>query len=338
MEHRTVAILAADIVGYSRLLERDQDGTLSAIAALQKRLIAPLLGDGRLFRLLGDGSLFEFQSAQAAVKFAIAVQQLLRSPETGLVAAREPLSMRMGVHFGAIVVDGSDLHGEGVTTAARLEAMAPEGGLCISEAVHTLLPVGVQITFTPLGPRLLKNIESPVSVWRWVSPEQVEGWVRERAVPGVNGRQILDPRVTDLLFELHMRSARLGVSDAIDEILCDADEGRGLPLDALYQRLGAKLNPARDMLDGITAQCTGDDSSYIAKNEQLTLGRYVARVFDNARTAFAFRLLPQISDILRSELPVAQRRRALMTLIETFMFGEMLPRLRALIAFAFVDS
>lgn len=338
MQHRTLAILAADIVGYCRLLERDEAGTLAAIASLQKELIAPLLGEGRVFRLLGDGSLFEFPAAPAAVAFAIAVQQLLRASAPGLIAAREQVKMRMGVHYGEVVSDGGDLHGEGVTIASRLEAMAPEGGLCVSEAVHVRLLDAGRAQFTPLGPRLLKNIDTPVAVWRWVAPDQAETWLRGRSpAAATNGRQILDPRVTDLLFELHMRSARLAVSDAIDDILTDADEGRSLKLDALYQRIGAKLNPARDLLDCVMAQCTGDAQSYIAPDEQMVLGRYIARVFDSARTAFAFRLLPQVASILASEQPVAARRRAVMTLVETFMTEEMLPRVRALIGFAFVE-
>ena len=339
MLHRTIAIVAADIVGYGRMLERDEEGTLAAIAMLQKRGIAPLLGEGRVFRLLGDGSLFEFPTAQEAVRFAIALQEHMRAPETALTAAREPLRLRMGVHCGDVVDEGGDLHGESVTIAARLEAMAPEGGLVISDDVHDRIKSGTPMPFVPLGPRHLKNVAVQVAVWRWLEPERTPGPDRTRSQPTAsNGRQILDPRATDLLLELHMRSARLAVSDAIDDILTDADEGRGLTIDSLYQRIGDRLNPARDLLSTINVQCIGDASSYIGEQEQLVLGRYISRVFDNARTAFAFRLLPQIAAALKSTQPVVQRRRAIMALIEAFMSDEMLPRLRALIEFAFIDA
>jgi class 3 adenylate cyclase len=338
VEHRTVAILSADIAGYGRLLERDPEGTVNAIAALQKQVIDPLLGAGRVFRLLGDGSLYEFPTAASAVAFAIALQRIMRSPGTSLVSAGEPLRMRMGVHCGDIVSDGGDIHGESVTVAVRLEAMAPEGGFCISGAVHASLEGPIQAAFSPLGPRLLKNIEAPIAVWRWVAPEGASRVTPGRVQAGTsNGRQVLDPRVTDLLLELHMRSARLAVSDAIDEILCDPGAGRGLSVDGLYQRIGAKLNPARDLLNGIGAQCLDDGSSYTADKEQMNFGKFIAHVFDNARTAFAFRLLPQIVEVLDSDRAAAVRRCAVMSLIETFMVDEMLPRVRALIDFAFID-
>jgi adenylate cyclase len=122
---RLAAILAADVAGYTRLVEKDTDGTVAAWKAARDGVIKPLVAEksGRIIKFTGDGFLVEFSSVQDAVSCAIALQEQLRS---------NPLKFRMGLNVGDITDDGGDVHGEGVNIAARLEALAEPGGICIS--------------------------------------------------------------------------------------------------------------------------------------------------------------------------------------------------------------
>jgi adenylate cyclase len=129
LERRLAAILAADVVGYSRLIGVDEEGTLATFKALRVEFIEPLIAEyrGRLVKLMGDGFLVEFQSAVDAVKCAVAWQQGFAESEDA-----EGLKFRIGVNLGDIVIDSDDIFGDGVNIAARLESMAEPGGVCIS--------------------------------------------------------------------------------------------------------------------------------------------------------------------------------------------------------------
>ncbi len=173
MERRLAAILAADVVGYSRLIGRDEAGTLAALKALRRELIEPLVAShrGRIVKQLGDGFLVEFASVVDAVSAALAWQRGLaaRGECDGDVggAGRGPLAFRIGVNLGDVVIDEGDLHGDGVNIAARLEALAPPGGVCIADMVHQNIGGRVDAAFEDLGEVALKNIDQKVRVWRW---------------------------------------------------------------------------------------------------------------------------------------------------------------------------
>ena len=128
MQRRLAAILAADVVSYTRLMEEDTDGTVVAWRAARDDVIEPLVAErsGRVVKLTGDGFLVEFSTVQDAVNCAIELQQKL---------AASRLDFRMGINLGDIIDDGRDIHGEGVNIAARLEALAEPGGICISGGV-----------------------------------------------------------------------------------------------------------------------------------------------------------------------------------------------------------
>ena len=336
MERRTAAIAAIDVVGYTAMLEHDGAGTLAALDSLRRVCFEPLLGEGRLFRLLGDGSLFEFAQAGEATRFAIAVQEQVRHarPRT---AAGHTISLRIGIDFGEIIFDGRDLHGEAINVASRLEAMAPDGHICISSRGLERLDPRQMTLFSPIGPRALKGLDAPVSVWRWPQAAAVPLPPAAPAhAPAANGRQVLDPKVTQLLLIMHMRSARLAVSDAIDGILALPNEGRGLPHDEIYGRIGAKLNAARDLLAPIGIQCIDNVEAHMRSEQQIIMSTFMANVFDNARTAYVFPLLNQISTILQSNEPLIARRAAINDTVETFMRDTMLARCTSLIKYAFV--
>ena len=137
MARRLAAVLAADVVGYSRLMGLDEAGTRERLKTLHRTLVAPGIKDhgGRVVKLMGDGLLAEFASAVAAVGCAHQIQQALagREPDTD---AEHRLLLRIGVNLGDIIIDGQDIYGDGVNVAARLEALAEPGGLVVSEAVH----------------------------------------------------------------------------------------------------------------------------------------------------------------------------------------------------------
>ena len=165
MKRRLAAILAADVVGYSRLVEADEEGTLAALRLLRTQTIEPLIvhHHGRVVKLMGDGFLVEFASALDAVKCAIGWQE-------GITGQDEPfpLQFRIGINLGDIVIDGDDILGDGVNIAARLEGLAEPGGVVISDVVHQSVHGKLNLVFESGGVHALKNIETPVTIWTWV--------------------------------------------------------------------------------------------------------------------------------------------------------------------------
>src|SRR4051794_15840895 len=164
---RLAAILAADVVGYSRLMGRDEAGTLARLRRNRSEHLDPVLAKygGRLVKLTGDGALVEFPSAVDALSAAIEFQQAM-AEANGDQPADTALVFRMGLHLGDLIVDGEDLYGDGVNVAARLEGEAPTGGILISRNVRDAVVGRVKATLEDLGALLLKNIERPVRAFR----------------------------------------------------------------------------------------------------------------------------------------------------------------------------
>ncbi len=183
MERRLAAILAADMVGYSRLIGDDEAGTLSALSALRKDFIEPLIARhrGRLVKMMGDGFLIEFASVVDAVSAAVAWQEGLRDR-----SGDGSLSFRIGVNLGDIVIQDEDIFGDGVIIAARLEGLAEPGGICIADMVHANLGGKIDATFSDMGEIRLKNIDKEVRVWQWRGTAGIETAVPPaRAKPSI---------------------------------------------------------------------------------------------------------------------------------------------------------
>jgi adenylate cyclase len=159
-DRRLAAILAADVAGYSALVEQDEAGTLARLAALRADLVAPLLREhrGRLVKLLGDRFLAEFASVVDAAACAVAIQDRNAGG----------LPLRIGINLGDVVVDGDDLYGDGVNVAARLEGLADPGGIVVSGTAWDHLHGQPGLTFASLGEQRLKNIARPVRAYRAV--------------------------------------------------------------------------------------------------------------------------------------------------------------------------
>jgi len=159
---RLAAILAADVVGYSALMAADEAGTLDVLRTHRAELFDPLTAErgGRIVKLMGDGALVEFPSVVDAVECAVAIQ-------TELAERGGPIRLRIGINLGDVIADGDDIYGDGVNVAARLEALAEPGGICISSIVHESLGNRVDAVFGDAGEHAVKGIARPIRVWRW---------------------------------------------------------------------------------------------------------------------------------------------------------------------------
>ena len=162
---KLAAILAADVVGYSRMMGEDEAGTAKAVRE-RREAAAPIVGahGGRLFKTMGDGMLIEFPSVVAAVECALAIQKL-NSDHNRDTSESKRILYRIGVDLGDVLVEDDDLVGDGVNVAARLEAIAEPGGVCVSGAAHGHVRGRVPVEFVDLGEKTLKNIARPVRVF-----------------------------------------------------------------------------------------------------------------------------------------------------------------------------
>jgi len=175
VERRLTAIFAADMVGYSRLMEVDEQDVIKRQSEHRKELIDPSFAkyDGRIVKLMGDGMLVEFASVVDAVQCAVEIQQEMTAREAGVPADRR-ICYRVGINLGDIVIDGDDILGDGVNVAARLEGLALPGGICISDVVHQSVVGKIGVAFEDLGEQKVKNIERPLKVFRVLVDAQKE--------------------------------------------------------------------------------------------------------------------------------------------------------------------
>jgi TolB-like protein/class 3 adenylate cyclase len=167
VERRLAAVLAADVAGYSRLMSRDEEGTLAKLKSFRKALVDPAIAEhrGHIVKTTGDGMLAEFASAVDAARCAIEVQRGMAEQNAG-VPPELRLEFRIGIHVGDIIIDENDIFGGGVNIAARLEGIAQSGGVCISDDAHRQIRGKVGIVFDDMGPQVLKNITEPMRAWR----------------------------------------------------------------------------------------------------------------------------------------------------------------------------
>ncbi|MER8408230.1 tetratricopeptide repeat protein [Mesorhizobium sp. M0185] len=182
-QRRLAAILAADVVGYSRLLDLDEQGTLAALRRRRKEILEPLVRDrhGRIVKLMGDGVLVEFGSAVNAVSCAVDLQKRMAAANEGVTADRR-IYLHIGINLGDVVVEDGDLFGDGVIVAVRLQAMAGAGDVCVSGSVYDQVKRKLDCGFDELGPQAIKNVTEPVSVYRIrVSTASDDGGLAEKA-------------------------------------------------------------------------------------------------------------------------------------------------------------
>jgi adenylate cyclase len=175
VQRRLAAILAADVAGYSRLMGADEEGTLAGLKELRRELADPKIKEhrGRIVKTTGDGLLVEFASVVDAVRCAVEVQQEMAERNVG-VPEEQRIQFRIGINLGDIIKDGRDIYGDGVNVAARLEALAEPGGICVNRVVRDQVRDKLDFAFEDAGEQRVKNIARPLRVYH-VRPGQVAG-------------------------------------------------------------------------------------------------------------------------------------------------------------------
>ncbi len=192
MERRLAAILAADMVSYSRLMGEDEAGTLAAYRRHCRELFAPKAAqyNGRIIKLTGDGALMEFASAVDAVAFAVEVQLILYDENAGTPEDRQ-FRYRIGINVGDIIIAQEDIYGDGVNLTARIEGLADPGGISLSRAAYEQVKSKLDLTFKLQGKKQVKNIAEPVTVYRILLDEKAAGL----ATPIVEAAATASPRL-----------------------------------------------------------------------------------------------------------------------------------------------
>jgi adenylate cyclase len=168
VNRKLAAVLAADVVGYSRLMGSDEVGTLAALKRHREIVFDPAIAahNGRIVKLMGDGTLAEFGSVIDAVSCALAIQRT-RTPASDKKSLTPEIILRIGINLGDVIVDNDDIYGGGVNVAARLEALAKPGGICVSSVVHESIGNRIDVRFQNGGEIKVKNIERPIRIWTW---------------------------------------------------------------------------------------------------------------------------------------------------------------------------
>ena len=192
VERRLTAILAADVAGYSRLMGVDEEETLARLKAHRREVVGPRIGEhrGRIFKTTGDGLLAEFASVVDAVRCAVEIQDGMAKRNADVPPDRR-IEFRVGINVGDIIIDESDIFGDGVNVAARLEALAQPGGICVSRMTRDQVRDKLALTFEDLGEQQVKNIARPVRAYRIVT----DAAVRQAATPALGGRRRVLRRV-----------------------------------------------------------------------------------------------------------------------------------------------
>ena len=185
VQRRLAAILAADVAGYSRLMGVDEEGTLSALKELRRELADPKIKEhrGRIVKTTGDGLLVEFASVVDAVRCAVEVQFEMAERNAGM-PEEQRIQFRIGINLGDIIKDGRDIHGDGVNIAARLEALAEPGGICVNRVVRDQVRDKLDFAFEDAGEQRVKNIARPLRVYR-IRPGRSAGDTMGAAQPAL---------------------------------------------------------------------------------------------------------------------------------------------------------
>lgn len=211
MERKLTTIVAMDVVGYSRLMERDETGTLDRLKGIRAGVVDPAIRRhaGRTVKLMGDGALVEFASVVGALQCAVEIQREIAARTAGIDES-DGLHLRIGLHLGDVIIEGEDIYGDGVNVAARLESLAPPGGIVLSRQVYDHIGSNVPVRMVSIGEQAVKNISRPIHAY------QVE-LATEAAAPGVI--RFEDFELDTALFELRKAGNRVPVEPQVFDLL-----------------------------------------------------------------------------------------------------------------------
>ena len=180
IERKLAAILAADVSGYSRMMEVDEAGTLARLKAHIGEVVRPRIAAhrGHIVKTTGDGLLAEFASVVEAVESAVEIQRSMAERNTG-EPENSQILYRVGINLGDVIFEDGDVFGDGVNVASRLEGLAKPGGVCVSDIVHQAVADRIQVPFRDMGNQRVKNISRPIRVWQW-TPDAAPQTTRPR--------------------------------------------------------------------------------------------------------------------------------------------------------------
>ncbi len=288
---RLAAILAADVVGYSRLIEQDEAGTLAALRERRTVVLDPMVArhHGRVVKVMGDGVLVEFASAVNAVACAVELQRQFAAANEGVADDRRVV-LRVGVNLGDVVVESGDLYGDGVIIAVRLQAMAEPGGICISGSVHEQVAGKLDASFDDLGLCEIKNSSKPVRMFRvkidGAQPVQAAAKLQSKpsiaVLPFTNlsgdpeQQYFCDGITEDIITELsrfrqmHVvsrnSSSRFGGTD-LDMIRVGRELGAHYLVEGSVRRMGARTRITAQLIDAATGNHIWAERYDNAQNE-----------------------------------------------------------------------
>ncbi|MGI9482834.1 MAG: winged helix-turn-helix domain-containing protein [Hyphomicrobiales bacterium] len=227
MERKLTTIVAMDVVGYSRLMELDEQGTLDRLKEIRIDVIDPAIGrhSGRTVKLMGDGTLAEFSSVVGALQSAVEIQEELAT-RNGASGPAGKLRLRIGLHLGDVIVEEGDIFGDGVNVASRLESIAQPGGIVLSKQVFDHIGGNVPVRFVPLGEQQVKNISRAIEAYRVDFGEEgndanvirFAGFELDTALfelRNAGHRIAVEPQVFDLLVFLARNSERTVTKEEI---------------------------------------------------------------------------------------------------------------------------
>ena len=211
MDRKLTTIVAMDVVGYSRLMELNERGTLEQLKDIRTKIIDPTVANygGRTVKLMGDGALLEFSSVVGALQCAIDIQRDL-GVRIGSGEQKNAVRLRIGVHLGDIIVEDGDIYGDGVNVAARLESIADPGGIALSKQVHDHIGANVQARFVSLGEQTVKNISRPIHAYR---VEMTSEWAPPHVI------RFGDFELDTALFELRQSGERIPLEPQVFDLL-----------------------------------------------------------------------------------------------------------------------
>jgi class 3 adenylate cyclase len=277
MERRLAAILAVDVVGYSRLIEQDEAGTLAALKQRRRDILQPLVAEhhGRIVKVMGDGVLVEFASAVNAVACAIELQKMMAAANDGGSEERR-IVLRISINLGDVVVEGGDLYGDGVIIAARLEELAEPGGICVTGKVYEEVRRKLDIVFEDAGAQELKNIAEPLHIYRIAGARKPESDIRHLPLSGKPAIAVLpftnmsgDPEqeffsdgitediITDLsqasaLFVVARNTAFTFKGKAVAVVEAARKLNVGYILEGSVRKAGSRVRITVQLIDGVT--------------------------------------------------------------------------------------